>query len=211
MATDCPEMFSCMNAALNNGAQGVALFTIHSLRTPEVRAQFKAYADSIRAMRRLPLARIAETDADPLYKPYIMNGVRQRIAAWLALARAAGAQGLSQRLTWQQMEAEAHTALKANTLEAYAMRIVLLKQRAQRPEVAMFLEALSHEAPLYVHLDEFRLQESYGATRRYYVKDLISEVTFNVYFYFHGGTLSGWDVTPADPWYSAYRSRADTQ
>ena len=50
-ATDGPMMFECMDAALNNGAQGIAVFTIHGLRSPEVKRQFKAYTDSVRAVR----------------------------------------------------------------------------------------------------------------------------------------------------------------
>jgi hypothetical protein len=46
-----PEMFDCMDAALNNGAEGIAIFTVKSLRTPELRAQFKAYTDSVRTLR----------------------------------------------------------------------------------------------------------------------------------------------------------------
>jgi hypothetical protein len=46
-----PEMFESMDAALNNGAEGIAIFTVRSLRSPEIRAQFKTYSDSVRALR----------------------------------------------------------------------------------------------------------------------------------------------------------------
>ena len=32
-ATDGPEMFECMDAALNSGAQGIAVFTVAGLRS----------------------------------------------------------------------------------------------------------------------------------------------------------------------------------
>ena len=51
MATDSPEMFECMDAALNHGAEGIAIFTMNNLRSPEIRAQFKVYADKARALR----------------------------------------------------------------------------------------------------------------------------------------------------------------
>jgi len=51
MATNGPEMFESMDEALNNGAEGVAIFTIGSLRSPEVRRQFKAYTDSVKQLR----------------------------------------------------------------------------------------------------------------------------------------------------------------
>ena len=50
-ATNGPKMFECMDAALNSGAQGIAVFTIHGLRSPEIRQQFKAYTDSVKAVR----------------------------------------------------------------------------------------------------------------------------------------------------------------
>ncbi len=51
MAVNGPAMFESMDAALDNGAEGIAVFTINSLRSPEVRVQFKAYTDSVRAAR----------------------------------------------------------------------------------------------------------------------------------------------------------------
>lgn len=50
-ATDGPEMFECMDAALNSGAQGIAVFTVAGLRSFEVKKRFKAYTDSVRAVR----------------------------------------------------------------------------------------------------------------------------------------------------------------
>ena len=50
-ATDGPEMFECMDAALNSGAQGIAVFTVAGLRSSEVKNRFKTYTDSVRAVR----------------------------------------------------------------------------------------------------------------------------------------------------------------
>jgi len=50
-ASNSPLMFECMDSALNNGAKGIAIFTIGGLRSPEIRERFKAYADSARASR----------------------------------------------------------------------------------------------------------------------------------------------------------------
>lgn len=51
MAVNGSGMFESMDAAFNNGAEGIAVFTINSLRSPEIRTQFKSYTDSIRAIR----------------------------------------------------------------------------------------------------------------------------------------------------------------
>lgn len=48
---DRPEMFECMDAALNSGAQGIAVFTVAGLRSSEVKNRFKTYTDSVRAVR----------------------------------------------------------------------------------------------------------------------------------------------------------------
>lgn len=45
-------LIESMDAAFRGGAQGISLYTIAGLDTPEVRASFKAYADSLRQVRR---------------------------------------------------------------------------------------------------------------------------------------------------------------
>ncbi len=49
---DFNSLVADMDAAFRGGAQGVSLYTIAGLETPELRAQFKAYADSLREVRR---------------------------------------------------------------------------------------------------------------------------------------------------------------
>lgn len=80
MATDGPEMFQCMDAALNNGAQGIAVFTITSLRSPEVRQQFKAYTDSVKAVRAAN-GGIINADHPQIANanPFVRKGIMQLI------------------------------------------------------------------------------------------------------------------------------------
>ena len=47
-------------------------------------------------------------------------------------------------------------------------------------------------------LDEFKLVDSYDATRCYQVVDNNSKTTFDVTFYLYGDVVSGWDVAAAD-------------
>lgn len=88
MATDGPEMFKSMNEALNNGAEGIAIFTVNSLRSPEVRAGFKAYTDSVRAQRASGLANPAANrrtvNIDPFQNQGIMQAVEMRMKKCLA-------------------------------------------------------------------------------------------------------------------------------
>ena len=43
-------------------------------------------------------------------------------------------------------------------------------------------------------LGEYELKEEYDITKRYEVTDANSKQTFDVYFYFYGDILSGWNV-----------------
>lgn len=83
-STDGPEMFECMDAALNHGAQGISIFTVHELRSPEVKKQFKAYTDSVRAVRKANGGVINATypsvaDPDPFKHEGIMKLVQNRM------------------------------------------------------------------------------------------------------------------------------------
>ena len=83
-STDGPEMFDCMDAALNNGAQGISIFTVHGLRSPEVKKQFRAYADSVRAVRKANGGVIKAiypkaANADPFANKGIMKRIQKRM------------------------------------------------------------------------------------------------------------------------------------
>ena len=92
MATDGPEMFDCMDAALNSGAEGISIFTVGSLRNPVTRAAFKAYADSVRALRvanpdrHESIVGVIKPNADPFQKPGVMELVNKKIAGYANLS-----------------------------------------------------------------------------------------------------------------------------
>ena len=143
-AYNTPEMFATMDAALNNGAQGVSLFTAEEIKDPEIRKQFKAYTDSARAARKANGGVVKATypeKADP--NPFNHVGVMKVI------------EGRMQKLI---AEADGKTEL----------------------------------APL--SLGEYALKEEYDVTKRYEVTDANSNRTFDVYFYFYGDILSGWNL-----------------
>jgi hypothetical protein len=83
-ASNDAEMFRSMDAALNNGAEGIAIFTVNSLRSPEVRTQFKAYADSLRALRATsglnPAAINREVNINPFDNAAIMALINERMS-----------------------------------------------------------------------------------------------------------------------------------
>lgn len=152
MATDGPEMFQCMDEALRNGAQGVAVFTMLGLRSPEVKKQFRAYVDSVKAVRaanggviRAEHPQVA--DPDPFHHEGVMRRVETRM---------------------QQLLAESG--------------------KDKQP---------AGEAPS-LQLGEYKLVDSYDATRCYQVTDARSGRTFSVTFYLYGDVLSGWDVALTD-------------
>ena len=92
-ATNGPAMFECMDAALNNGAEGISIFTVGSLRSPEIRSRFKAYADSVRALRSQSKINpgatgITEINTNPFEKQVIMDAINKRISEYVGIARA---------------------------------------------------------------------------------------------------------------------------
>jgi hypothetical protein len=93
MAPNDSTLFTCMDEALNNGSEGIAIFTIGSLRSPAIRQQFRAYADSVRAARLNPQVASADASApkhanlDPFINAGLMQRVEGRMIAAIAKAR----------------------------------------------------------------------------------------------------------------------------
>ena len=52
LGSGLPSLVESMDAAFRGGAQGISLYTVYGLDTPLARAGFKAYADSLRRVRR---------------------------------------------------------------------------------------------------------------------------------------------------------------
>lgn len=82
MAFDTTALFECMDSAFANGAKGIALFTVQGLKTPSIRSRFKAYSDSMRAIRaegRLSPrpGRPAAADPDPFSHPGVIARVEK--------------------------------------------------------------------------------------------------------------------------------------
>lgn len=91
---DNPEdIFEKMDNAFKVGAQAVSLYTIAGLNTPELRARFKEYADSLRAVRsanggKVPYTKVETVDLNPFNHVGIMANVErsmQRLAAGEAI------------------------------------------------------------------------------------------------------------------------------
>ena len=81
------ELIKNCDEAFRGGAQGISLFTVGALRTPEMRAQFKAYTDSLKAVRaanggRMPAVDLpAAADPDPFHHEGLMKLVEKKIEA----------------------------------------------------------------------------------------------------------------------------------
>ena len=82
-----PEnIFEKMDNAFKAGAQAVSLYTIAGLNTPELRAQFKEYSDSLRAANggKVPYEKVDTVSLDPFTHKGLMAVVErnlQRLAA----------------------------------------------------------------------------------------------------------------------------------
>jgi hypothetical protein len=82
MITDTLAVTELMDAALNNGAEGISIFTIDSIRSPEVRAAFRSYADAVRSRRaasgyQAPVPKSAVRD--PFAKEGVMRLIHQKM------------------------------------------------------------------------------------------------------------------------------------
>ncbi|PUV25455.1 family 10 glycosylhydrolase [Sphingobacterium athyrii] len=84
MAKNNDEMFVDMDEALNNGAQGISIFTIHSLQDPKIKERFRAYTAAAKLKKEKnngTLSRIAghKVENDPFKKIGIMKLITQKI------------------------------------------------------------------------------------------------------------------------------------
>jgi hypothetical protein len=210
-AINGPLMFDCMNKALNSGARGVAIFTAGSLRSPEIKARFKAYADSARtsraALKGRPVTPVTgHVNPDPFENTGIMSALNFRISAYRSLARAYKLPDV-RKTDPAIIERFVMNAMQVNKPEDYISRLNGPMRR--NPEAQPALKAVAdqftadNEKP-ELNLSEFSLIKEYGATRYYQVTDRNSKVVFDVNFYFYGGIISGWSVAPEKKSYEKY-------
>lgn len=87
-ASNDSTMFLCMDEALNNGAEGIAIFTVNGLRSPEIRAQFKAYTDSVKEIRSQSKINPAATgrttvNINPFENTGIMKAIDRRMKEYI--------------------------------------------------------------------------------------------------------------------------------
>jgi hypothetical protein len=198
-----PIMFDSMDEALNNGAEGIAIFTVNSLRSPEIRAQFKAYADSARASRTAlkgsPVPAVTKVvNSNPFENEGIMKAVNLHITAHLSLDKALKLPALK-KTDKAVIERIALSSLQGNTAEDYINRLNNSSRRDQT--LVPVSKALAEQFTIDyekadLKLSEYKLVDEYGATRVYQITEQNSKVVFKVTFYFYGGIISGWSVAP---------------
>ena len=211
--TNGPEMFDCMDAALNNGAEGISIFTISSLRSPEVRARFKEYADSARASRKLAKSETEtpvtkEVNPDPFQNSAIMNAVNLTMQSQLSLAKAMTLPELK-KADQAMVERLVQNAMRGKTAGDYVDLLVNAPRRdesLQPVAKAIAGQFMKDNEATPLNLGEYQLADEYGATKCYKVTEQNSNVVFDVTFYFYGGILSGWSVKPEEASYKKYIS-----
>ena len=214
MATNSPVMFQSMDSALNNGAKGIAIFTIGSLRSPEVRTGFKAYADSVRNLRAMnPLntatAKPRKVNTNPFENKGIMNAARLHMQAYLSLAKASKRPDLK-NTEWEEMKKIAERAMQVNSAQDYINRLtraMFPNQKISAEAVAIADQFKNDAGRLKLKTGKYRLTDEYRVTKHYQVTDEVSKVVFNVTFYFYGGVISGWSVSPDESSFDKYRKK----
>lgn len=80
------QVFECMDEAFRGGAEAISVFTVQSLRSEEQISRFKAYSDSVRALRAanggvLPKVRVpGAADVNPFSHDGLIKLIENRIA-----------------------------------------------------------------------------------------------------------------------------------
>ncbi len=210
-ATNGPAMFDCMDAALENGAEGISIFTVGGLRSPEIRAKFKAYADSARASRAelkgKPKAEISKAaNPDPFANNGIMSAANFRMLASLSLAKAYKLPEVK-KADPAVVERFVTNAMQVNSADDYIARLTGPQRR--NPEAQPVLNAVAGQFAgdrnsMSLNLSDYKLVKEYGSTKYYQVTEQNSGVVFDVNFYFYGGIISGWSVAPEKVSYGKY-------
>ena len=211
-ASNSPIMFECMDEALNNGARGISIFTIGSLRSPEIRERFKAYADSARASRAASKVNpvVSEhkvVNINPFEKTGIMNAVNLHMMAYLSMAKASMQPELK-KTDQATIGLVSKNALQGNNADDYINRLMNAPRRNQELQpVAKALadQFIKDNNQGNLNLSGYDLIKEYGATKHYQVTEQNSKVVFDVTFYFYGGILSGWSVEPEKATYEKYK------
>lgn len=84
------DIIACMEEAFRGGAQGIAIFTVNSIRTPEQKAEFKAFTEKMKALKaenggKLPAVEIpAAADMDPFAHTGTMKQIEKRMQQLIA-------------------------------------------------------------------------------------------------------------------------------
>ncbi len=212
-ATNSPLMFDCMDSAFSNGAEGISIFTVNGLRSPEIRAKFKAYADNARASRSASKGKAEVSvprvvNANPFENTGIMNAVNLHILARLSLTNALKLPEL-QQFDPASIEAMVKNALRGSSPEDYIDRLLNAPRRNQdlQPAAkAISDQFIQDNNQARINLSEYELVDEYGATKCYQVTEQNSHVVFDVTFYFYGGIISGWSVEPKNVSYNTYKN-----
>ena len=84
------DITDCMDEAFRAGAQGISIFTVDGIRTPEQMARFRAYTDSVRNVvkangGKLPKVKApGRADTDPFHHPGVMAQIEKRMQYLIA-------------------------------------------------------------------------------------------------------------------------------
>jgi hypothetical protein len=213
MASNSEVMFDCMDEALKNGASGISIFTVGSLRSQEIRQRFKEYADSARASRSVSknnpgVTVLKDVKRDPFQMRGIMDAVDMHIRACLSLAHALKLPELK-KVDQATIDRLSKNAMQCNTAEDYISR--LMSSTRRNPDLQPVVKAIADQFAsdndrTSLSLSGYELKNEYGATKQYQVTEQNSKVIFDVTFYFYGGILSGWSVEPETESYRKYKN-----
>ncbi|GHT95675.1 hypothetical protein FACS1894141_4720 [Spirochaetia bacterium] len=81
MMDDSPKVADYLDQAIQNGAEGVSIFTMDSIKSPETRKAFRAYTEKARAGRPTvqPAIKPAVVEVNPFNKPGVMDLIHRKM------------------------------------------------------------------------------------------------------------------------------------
>ncbi len=203
---DPERMIAAMDAALNNGAEAIAIYTVGELKSPESRAAFKNYADSMRLVRaagKLSKKVVADTalNRNPFNNKGITDMMKEKMQGYVSIA------DFTKSAKKKDHEQIAQISKRPIESFFYAKNIAQENKNADEATEKLRKGLAEQYAKTKIEFTEPVLKNTYDVTKYYIVKDGVSGIDFEVNLYFYGGTFSGWSVNPVADSYAAYMKK----
>ena len=195
------KIFEKMDYAFKAGAQAVSLYTIAGLETPELRARFKQYTDSLRTLRAANGGKVpygnhcSKTCSDKACADKNCSG--KNCSGKACADKACSGKNCSDKAcTGTPSAADTNPFNNKNLMGVVERNIQRMIAGEPIHEYSVNGMVYDDGTKVYPALDlgEYSLIRENERIKVYKVKDNASGKTFDVLFIVYGDIISGWDV-----------------